>query len=121
MPRPVHFEIPAHDVGRATSFFSNVFGWQFQGWGDGDYQIATTGEESEMGINGAVFKAAEARQPIVNSIGVASIDSMVSKITAHGGAMIQAKQPVPGMGWYATFKDTEGNLHGLWESDQAAK
>lgn len=28
--------------------------------------------------------------------------------------------PVPGMGWFATCKDTEGNDFGLWQTDASA-
>jgi predicted enzyme related to lactoylglutathione lyase len=28
--------------------------------------------------------------------------------------------PVPGMGWFAQLKDTEGNVFAIWEPDSAA-
>jgi predicted enzyme related to lactoylglutathione lyase len=28
--------------------------------------------------------------------------------------------PVPGMGWFATCRDPEGNEFGLWQNDPAA-
>jgi predicted enzyme related to lactoylglutathione lyase len=28
--------------------------------------------------------------------------------------------PVPGMGWFATCSDTEGNEFGLWQNDPTA-
>lgn len=122
MSRPVHFEIAAHDVARATTFFSNVFGWQFQTWDDGSYQMAKTGDEGQMGIDGAIYKRTAAEQPaVMNSIGVASIEDACAKIVAHGGTVTRAKGPVPGMGWYATFTDTEGNPHALWQPDPDAK
>lgn len=121
MPRPVHFEIPAHDVARAMKFFSTVFGWSFVGWEGGDYQLATTGAEGEMGIDGAIAKRANPEQGIVNSINVSSVDEYAAKVTANGGTMIVPKMPVPGMGWIAYFTDTEGNTHGLWQTDPEAK
>ena len=48
----MHFDMPADDMARATTFFSNVFGWKFDTWGDGSYQMANTGEAAEPGING---------------------------------------------------------------------
>lgn len=48
MPRPMHIDMPADDMKRATTFFSNVFGWKFEGWGqDSDDQMATTGEAAD--------------------------------------------------------------------------
>jgi uncharacterized protein len=40
----------------------------------------------------------------------------VKKIEAEGGKVIVPKGEVPDMGYYAYFKDTEGNVMGLWES-----
>ena len=36
-----------------------------------------------------------------------------------GGQAAEA-QPVPGSGWFAAWKDTEGNQFGLWQTDPAA-
>jgi predicted enzyme related to lactoylglutathione lyase len=121
MPRPVHFEIPADDVARATKFFTDVFGWKFEGWGDDNYLGATTGEEGTMGINGAVMKRMHPEQPVSNAIEVPSVDDYAAKVTANGGTIVFPKAAVPNMGYYAYFKDTEGNIHGLWQVDKAAK
>ena len=34
MPRPVHFEMTFEDADRIKDFYSKVFGWTFQKWGD---------------------------------------------------------------------------------------
>lgn len=122
MPRIIHFEIVADDVARATKFFSNVFGWQFQGWGDGSYQLAKTGPDGEAGIDGAVTKRSSPQQQVVaNAINVPSVDDYCAKVVANGGKITQAKAPVTGMGWVAYFTDTEGNTHSLWQTDPNAK
>ena len=117
MPRPVHFEIPAEDAKRATKFFSDVFGWTFQEWGESGYHLATTGEGP--GINGAVMQRKDSKQPVLNSIEVNSIDEYAKKIEANGGTIVVPKTPVGDMGYIGYFKDTEGNIHGLWESTGA--
>lgn len=33
-----------------------------------------------------------------------------------GGAVLRPKETIPGMGSFAYFKDTEGNVMGLWEN-----
>lgn len=38
-----------------------------------------------------------------------------------GGQVIRPKMAVPGVGWMAYIKDTEGNIFGLMESDPGAK
>jgi predicted enzyme related to lactoylglutathione lyase len=121
MPKPVHFEIPAENPQRVTKFFSDVFGWQFNDWGGQEYWLATTGAEGEPGINGAVMKRRDPAQPIVNSIAVHSVDQYAEKIVAAGGQIVVPKMAVPTVGWIAYFKDTEGNIHGLWQDDPNAK
>jgi uncharacterized protein len=121
MPKPVHFEIPAEDPQRATKFFTDVFGWTFNSWGNEDYFLATTGKEGELGIDGAVMKRRDPAQPIVNSIMVDSVDAYAEKLTAAGGQIVVPKMSVPNMGYVAYFKDTEGNIHGLWQNDPTAK
>jgi predicted enzyme related to lactoylglutathione lyase len=118
MPRPVHFEIPAENAERATKFFSNVFGWKFQSWGDSGYHLASTGEG--MGIDGAIVQRKDPMQSVTNSIDVDSIDTYVAKIEANGGTIVVPKMPVGDMGFLAYFKDTEGNIHGLWETTPKA-
>jgi predicted enzyme related to lactoylglutathione lyase len=116
MPRPVHSEIPAEDAKRATKFFSDVFGWQFQEWENSGYHLAKTGAEGEMGIDGAVMQRQAPGQSVTNAIDVPSIDEYAKKIEAAGGQIVVPKMPVGEMGWTAYFKDTEGNIHGLWET-----
>src|SRR3954447_17975831 len=49
----VHFEVPSRDGDRARSFWSGVFGWQFDdaGMPDLDYHMVRTGEDQ----GGAVY------------------------------------------------------------------
>ncbi|MCH8324926.1 MAG: VOC family protein, partial [Thaumarchaeota archaeon] len=42
MNKVTHFEIPFDDQARAQKFYSDVFGWQINKFGDMDYWIATT-------------------------------------------------------------------------------
>ena len=119
--RPIHFDLPVHDMSRATTFFTNVFGWQFQGWGDGnEYQMASTGDAATTGINGGFYKRSAPEQAIMNHIGVTSINDTIPVIERNGGKMIQPKTAITGMGFYALFHDTEENVHGLFENDPSA-
>lgn len=53
------------------------------------------------------------------TMGVASIEDSLEKILAAGGKVLQAKMPVPGMG-FATCEDTEGNRIGIFTVDSTA-
>lgn len=120
MPRPVHFEIPAEDPDRSIAFWSGVFGWQFQRWGEEPYWLITTGDESEPGINGGLMNRRDPAQPVVNTICVDDLDAYVSKVEAAGGQIVLPKMPIPTIGWLAYFKDPDGNIFGMMQNDPSA-
>ena len=121
MPRPNHFEIPAENPERAMQFYSSVFGWKFHKWeGPVDYWLVTTGEAAEPGINGGLMPRRDPNQPCVNTITVADIDQSLAAIAAGGGLCVVPKMPVPGVGWLAYGKDTEGHIFGIMQMDAAA-
>lgn len=127
MARVIHFEIYADNPERAIIFYTTLFDWSFQKWqgGEQDYWLVKTGEDSEPGINGGLLRRDEPLkggvEAYVCTIGVPNVDDYMSKITAHGGAMISAKMAIPGMGWFAYAKDTEGNRFGIIQMDKGAK
>ena len=46
MPRVIHFEINVDNPERATKFYADTFGWQFQKWGGPtEYWLVTTGPD----------------------------------------------------------------------------
>ncbi|MBN8646201.1 MAG: hypothetical protein J0L61_13285 [Planctomycetes bacterium] len=47
---------------------------------------------------------------------VDDVDASLAEIAKRGGSMLVPKMEVPGMGWFAWFKDPEGNAVGLWKS-----
>lgn len=120
MPRVVHFEIHADDPERAVKFYTKAFGWKIDKWGTAPYWLATTGEKTEPGINGAILPR-DKKLATVNSIAVPSIDEAMRAVKAAGGKVLTAKMPVTGMGWNAYCLDTEGNTFGLFQGDPSAK
>ena len=121
MPRPIHFALSADDPERAAKFYADAFEWKFDKWqGPFDYWVITTGAGPEPGIDGGMSRRSEGATNS-NTIGVASIDDALKKIAASGGTVVRPKGPIPGVGWFATCKDTEGNEFGVMESDKSAK
>ncbi len=118
MGRPIHFELGVRDPQRAADFYAKTFGWKTEKWeGPVDYWLITTGEKGTPGIDGA-FEVHEEGQPsTVNILDVEDIDDALGKIEANGGSITSGKSPVPGVGWVAYGKDTEGNLFGMMQSD----
>lgn len=120
MPRPSHFEIPVDDPERAEGFYRSVFGWTFQRFEGAPayYGMATTGDEVP-GINGALFQRGPDSVTSL-TMSVDSIEDALAAVEANGGKVRQGKQPIPGMGYFATCEDTEGNLIGVFTEDSSA-
>lgn len=122
MPRVIHFEIGADDPTRASKFYSKVFGWKIENWaGPQDYWLATTGPDTEPGINGAIMKRPDPKATVINTIGVPSVDDFATKVTKNGGKVLTPKMPIPGVGYFAYCLDTEGNQFGIMQDDKSAK
>ncbi len=135
MNRITHFEVHAADPERAAAFYSNVFGWDINEWvipeveipDENRYWLIGTGPDDKGGINGGMLvrqgPAPEDGQP-VNAytciIEVESADDIIQKVPSEGGMLTVPKMAVPGMGWVAYFKDTEGNIFGIMEPDPEA-
>ncbi len=120
MPRVVHFEISADDPERAKRFYERVFEWKIEKWGPMEYWLITTGNESEIGINGAI-KIREGQESTINTISVPSIDEFMKKVEENGGKVLNSKMSIPGVGYHTYCQDTEGNVFGIMEDDETAK
>ena len=122
MLRPIHFDLTVDDPDRAMTFYRDIFGWKFEKWnGPMEYWMVTTGHEKEPGINGGLTKRGDSGMPNMNTIGVSSVDKFSKVIQDKGGKVVMPKTAIPGMGWFATCQDTEGNTFGIIEEDRAAK
>jgi uncharacterized protein len=112
----VHFELPAHDAGRARAFWSGLFGWSFTdpGVAGMEYWMVRTGEDQ----GGAVYPSdGSLRGPIVY-FATDDIDVSVARIRELGGKA-DDKQPIPGVGWFARCSHTEDNDFSLFRSDRS--
>ena len=121
----MHFEIPFDDGERARAVLRNVFGWEIMRDAgdelhDRDDRPTDPGKgPTESGfINGGMIqRRAISRRPIV--IDVANIEDALKAVGDGGGTVVQSGSAVGDMGFAAYFKDTEGNLVGLWETKQS--
>ena len=126
MARVVHFEVHAEDPQRAIAFYTAVLEWSFTQWGGPmDYWLITTGPAEERGIDGGMVRRqgtidGQAVIAYVCTVAVESVDDTLAKALAHGGQLALPKMPIPGVGWLAYAKDTEGNLFGMMQNDPSA-
>ena len=120
--RVVHFEIPHDDGDRARGFYQKAFGWQLQHMPEMDYTIVMTGPSGDQGpsepgfINGGLMQRQDEYKAPNIVIDVDNIEDALKAVDNAGGTAVQERMPVGDMGFAAYFKDTEGNLIGLWET-----
>ena len=123
MGKVVHFEIPADNLARAKKFYNTVFGWELQDFPEMEYTMVRTTDTDQNGmpktpgaINGGMLQREDpVRAPVV-TISVENMDEATATIEKNGGKIIRPKMPVGDMGFAAYFKDTEGNVVGLWQN-----
>lgn len=123
MDKVVHFEIPADNLARAKKFYNTVFGWNMNEMPEMEYVMVGTAESNENGmpkepgaINGGMLERQDPVKSIVVTIDVKDIDQAATMIEKNGGKIVRSKMPVGDMGFAAYFKDSEGNVVGLWQN-----
>lgn len=128
MARVSHFEIHADDPQRAIKFYSAVFGWEFNQWGEQEYWVIKTGPAEERGIDGGLLPRKGVRPQLGQAVNayvctatVSSLDETIIAVDANGGQLALAKMPIPTVGWLAYFHDPEGNIFGAMQSDASAQ
>jgi len=129
----VHFEIQADDIERATKFYTEIFDWRIERYGEMEYWGIYTGRSTDpegesLGINGGLLprnapKPDPGMSPnaYVCTIVVEDIDVMMKKVEKAGGTQQTPKTAIAGMMWMSYYKDTEGNIFGLMQNDPDAK
>lgn len=119
-----HFEIPADNTERARKFYSGVFGWKMNVMPEMEYTMVTTGPVDDQGmpkapghIGGGIGQRTGHLQHPVVTIMVDEINDVEKVIEKHGGKMLQRKTAIGDgtMGHTAYFKDSEGNVIGLYQ------
>ena len=122
--RVVHFELPADNVERAKKFYQQAFQWDISQYPGMEYHGVLTSEIDQKtrmplkvgGINGGLTKRNNEVKNTVVTIEVDDIDAALRNVEKLGGKTIQKKTTVADMGFTGYFKDTEGNIVGLWQS-----
>ncbi|MCI4328762.1 MAG: VOC family protein [Thermoplasmata archaeon] len=119
----VHFEIPADNVERAQKFYTKAFGWTAQTMPEMNYTMVGTGPADAEGmpsepgyIGGGIAKRGDVVHAPVITILVDDIDAALKSVAQHGGSTVQKKEPIGPMGFVAYFKDSEGNIVGLFQA-----
>jgi hypothetical protein len=118
----VHFEIGCKDLEKTKQFYSNLLGWEYAPAMPGMPpmgMVSNVGPHAEQktdGIGGHINALGHPPHQYVTFYAqVDDIEATLAKCEKLGGSTLIPKQEVPGMGWFAWFKDPEGNCIGLWK------
>jgi len=125
LDKVIFFEIPADDLARARKFYGTVFDWKMNEIPAMHYTQVGTVEADRLGvrgtpkepgaINGGMVERGDSVKSPVIYINVKNIDEAATTIEKNGGKIIQPRTPVGNFGFAAYFRDTEGNVVGLWQ------
>ena len=115
-PSPIcYIEIPAPDVEKAAAFYRSVFGWAVteSSLSDQPYSTFSTGEGGfEGGFDSR--KSAQAGGVLLY-LKVEDLAATLKTIAEAGGSVVGDKSAVGGdFGFFAIFKDPNGNHLGIW-------
>ena len=119
----VHFEIPADNVEKLQKFYIELFGWKIEKmpgpveyYGIETVPVDEKGVPRRPGMNGGMMQKQNPEHKPVNYIAVESVDEYIKKIQDLGGRIIVPKMEVPGIGWWASALDPEGNQFAILQS-----
>lgn len=111
------FEIPVSDMERARAFYSQVFGWDIHTEDMGGALMGFFPHENRN-ISGALVLH-ESYIPTEHGCRIYfdcgdDLQPILDRVEPHGGQVTMPKaQITPEIGYYAMFRDTEGNLLAL--------
>ncbi|HUN22513.1 MAG TPA: VOC family protein [Anaerolineales bacterium] len=110
----VHIEITANTPESSANFYQKLFGWKTQLMPEMNYY--TWMPEEAPGGGFAEVSEINPVGRVLIYIDSPDINADLQAIEALGGHVIQPKTEIPGMGWFAIFKDPTDNAIGLFQS-----
>jgi uncharacterized protein len=94
-----HFEIQADNVDGLRSFYSSLFGWEFEkGQTQGYYMI------KNAGISGALAQKESPQQVSTQFVNVESIEDYINKAKQLGARVVKDRQEIS-EGYYAVLEE----------------
>ncbi|OGD72329.1 MAG: hypothetical protein A2Y64_00460 [Candidatus Coatesbacteria bacterium RBG_13_66_14] len=100
------FDIPAKNPDKLAPFYRDVFGWKTKV--SRGYHMFRPPNSITGGLDTKV------KAPVIY-VEVADIAAKLGEVERAGGRVVTPKTHIgEGLGYYAYFADTEGNVIGLW-------
>ena len=116
-----YVEIPVSDVAKAADFYGPLCGWQFDSSGQGEqtpsyWTFAGPGDPAMGALERKDDLPAHTGGPLVY-ISVDDLDLAVTRVAELGGTVERDRTEIgDDMGFYALFRDPDGNRFGLWST-----
>ena len=110
-----YVEIPVTDLNKARDFFSALFGWSFQSWGD-DYMSFNDGR-----LDGGFRRSAEPA-PTTGVLVIffsTDLERDFERVQELGATISEAIFPFPG-GRRFHFVDPTGTEYAIWSAEAAS-
>ncbi|MCC2318640.1 VOC family protein [Cellulomonas chengniuliangii] len=112
-----HVDIPVEDLGRATAFYSGLFGWDIQeAPGFEGYPMWQAPNKIS---GGGLAPRSEGFTAPRSTVEVDSIDDVLGQVVALGGEVRAPKAEIDATSWWAVIVDPDGNEIGLYEGSTA--
>lgn len=115
---PAWFEIPTIDLDRAQAFYERVLETSLTRERMGGTDLAVFPRGGKPNSSGALIHAGDCEPSVQGSVvylGLADIRPALERTGAHGGDVFVPRTQLPGgSGFFAQFRDCEGNRVGLW-------
>ena len=113
----VHFEVIGKDVEKLRSYYSELFGWEFDSDNPMNYGIVQRDanvSDDGVGIGGGVGSAPEGYEGHVTFyIGVPDVEAALAKAESLGGSRMMGPEKVMEEVEIGLFNDPEGHLIGV--------
>jgi predicted enzyme related to lactoylglutathione lyase len=109
----VHIEFSASDREAAARFYQEIFGWEVQHMPEMNYSTFMADENLGGGFNPVTNENPAGTVTVY--IQVDDFATTLKEIEARGGQTILPKTEIPGVGWFAFFKDPTGNQVALYK------
>ncbi|MEO8803480.1 MAG: VOC family protein [Rudaea sp.] len=115
---PAWFEIPTDNLVRAQEFYETILAQPLKRERFGTTDIAVIRGGEKPNSSGALIAMEDCRPSVQGSIVYISVDNLapvLQRAQDNGGDTLVPRTALPaGMGYFAQFRDCEGNRVGLW-------
>jgi len=114
----VHIELNTGDIGRARSFYKNLFKWNLQLTPGMPYTMIDFGTKNTMGGGMQTKPMPDAPTQWLAYVQVDDVKQTVARARKLGAHIVVPYQTMPGMGAMGIFVDPTGGALGVWEPEK---